>query len=1684
MLKSPRRTVAVALCAAAFVSQTVSAADPPTFAPPQAYSTATPAVNMVMGDFDGDGFPDVAVIGLQTDTHGNLIGGSVEVHFGDGANGFRSAPSTIALNIPGSTYSGIAAADLTGSGQSQLIIAASNTVVIYNWSGADFSLTRVIDLTATGVNANLLAVGDLTGPGSRDILVTDRYSPLTGTIGVVWIPNDGKGNFGTPRVFPTWGSYSRPVLADVNGDGLLDVVLDSPNSSQGGIGTNITAAGGTVGVLLNNGDGTLGSEVFWGNQTLYSMTNSSLNTVGVAVADVDGDGRSDLISACFTHSGPPTFAYNYYLSVNLGNPDGSFQDGKAFPVTNGIVALDAADLNGDGRVDIVTVDYKYLDNVDPGFMVTEFSGTGDSLAVASQEDFPADGPAYVSLALGYKSTNDTFITFNNDAKIDVLLGTGQNIYAAGNSVHHQFLVFKNTTVPMLPPTSVQITGTIAPGGPIQFSATQSSTVSGLVVSIQYSTTPTNEGSWTPLPDGNGGRLQLNGGNYTFGTNGTTFYPAGAAVWFRAVSTAPGFAPSISTPILGPYSLEQGELTINVRLTSTSDPSGALQIAHIGDNLAYTFAWTNIGNAPARELIVETPVPTYIDAASNLILQFPSNSLTFNQYGSYISQSSPGAGDAKVAWNVSDLAPGFSQTVTLTVHLGPSVRLQQMIGLPNNYRVYSTVDEPPVQATGYSSGAPNVGTTVLGLLQLTITPDVTNVAPGGLINYTINVTNLGAYTATNVVISDPAPEFTSFVPYNSATKIGTAFLNAKGAAIASPPFKVKVGNKSVAVNNPLRLVGLYPSNSLPPAVQEFLGANPQIVAPSDFADQAVFYVGNLAKGAGARVRFTVQAQYVVPLDVPDQEIKNFDYLAYFTDPSGNIVESKNESGGIFTPIQGAVLNAPNLQLFKGVSSRNLGLGDNFFVELVAFNGGHTAADDVFIQDSLPQGAATVNPTLLSGPNIVTSGSSQQELNAAVTLTNFAKADASLAQSKANYFVTLDPGGTITVHGLHLEPNAWLSISYAMSVPPTVPATTPLPESLVAGASFIGAGNGNQTPVRIGTNVVGVTVPGGTPQVIPMQVNGYLQLFTPDHPFEAVPSPGVSADADATAAQLDALYKNNINASLIVENSNPPTNIPGVQRYFFHYQNLGSNTANNVHLRFSMPDNTAFYRASFTSSGKLIKPGPGRSIDEPLRLGSGDLTFNLGNLNPGSGPSAKAGSGGYALAEVILLPGAVNTNSSRIAASTPQIWAGTNAPARALALMRDDATPASGGTIVYDGMNVPKVGVLKVVPQVVRQGDTFPLQLALFNYGDINLSGSAEIQMQAPAGAEIVGFDSPDQSIESVVSSNATSLDVTFSFASHWAAGLTVTLQATGAAPSFISEDSVIATFPYAGAFKPNPTSIQVVSTNTDVPDSTITTVDGAQFVVLGEIAVVPLGHDNNGNYALVSGPSDLFGDVDMTFASDLAGPGNGTRILVGRASAIPLLNLPVLANVDAQTALAELALVVGKHGGDIFNGPQCNIIAADGEGLIDNVTGSASSTNTVKTLVAGGGQIVVASGAGSLRGPGNSGPAVLGGGVLAVPGGGHVLTSGGGVISNDGGSVVSNDGGSLISQDGSGIIGVDSSGLISQDGSGLISQDGSGLISSPASAATARTAGGNIVASGAGNIVASGAGNIVSAGAGN
>ena len=306
------------------------AAIPPDFAAPVTVSNASPIVQTVMGDFDGDGVPDVAVYGITYDTNFNTFG-EVQVHFGNGSGGFRAGTAELQLSAL-SGNRGMAAGDVLGSGKSQLVFALNNQVDIYGWNGASFDNTANIDLSASGIEATAIAVGGLTSSNSQDIVVSDDF----GSVGVVWIANDGAGHFGTPKAFAAGGEayYARLTLTDVNGDGLADVILAN---ATGSYADHNGHAGALAGVLLNNGNGTLSSEVFYGNPSLAGIANSVLNGTGITVADVDHDGKADLVCQCYSHN-LTSRSDTYYLSVNLGFGDGTFQDGKQFALSHG--ALD------------------------------------------------------------------------------------------------------------------------------------------------------------------------------------------------------------------------------------------------------------------------------------------------------------------------------------------------------------------------------------------------------------------------------------------------------------------------------------------------------------------------------------------------------------------------------------------------------------------------------------------------------------------------------------------------------------------------------------------------------------------------------------------------------------------------------------------------------------------------------------------------------------------------------------------------------------------------------------------------------------------------------------------------------------------------------------------------------------------------------------------------------------------------------------------------------------------------------------------------------------------------------------------------------------------------------------------------------------------------------------------------
>lgn len=149
------------------------------------------------------------------------------------------------------------------------------------------------------------------GPGTR-------FDPLSRGMGeradshVPMVPGslDASAIFLEAHLYDSGGQYALSIAAaDVNGDGKPDLLVANECASVSNC-NNVS-----VGVLLSNGDGTFQSAVSYGTGGEYA--------VSVAVGDVNGDGKPDLLVA--NECGGNNNCSDGSLGVLLGNGDGTFQ---------------------------------------------------------------------------------------------------------------------------------------------------------------------------------------------------------------------------------------------------------------------------------------------------------------------------------------------------------------------------------------------------------------------------------------------------------------------------------------------------------------------------------------------------------------------------------------------------------------------------------------------------------------------------------------------------------------------------------------------------------------------------------------------------------------------------------------------------------------------------------------------------------------------------------------------------------------------------------------------------------------------------------------------------------------------------------------------------------------------------------------------------------------------------------------------------------------------------------------------------------------------------------------------------------------------------------------------------------------------------------------------------------------
>ena len=199
------------------------------------------------------------------------------------------------------------------------------------------------------------AVGDFNGDGKPDIAVANG-----GSSNVSILLGNGKGSFQNATNFDAGLAPNGIALADVNGDGKLDIVLTVPPNSD-------SSTPAAISILLGNGNGTFHAPM---------ITTLTVHESVAAVVDVNGDKKADLL-VNLTDSSFNASA----VVVLLGNGDGTFQASKT--VAGGAEALlTVADFNHDGKPDLV---------VNTSTAVQVLDGNGDGTFTQGPQALPSNG---------------------------------------------------------------------------------------------------------------------------------------------------------------------------------------------------------------------------------------------------------------------------------------------------------------------------------------------------------------------------------------------------------------------------------------------------------------------------------------------------------------------------------------------------------------------------------------------------------------------------------------------------------------------------------------------------------------------------------------------------------------------------------------------------------------------------------------------------------------------------------------------------------------------------------------------------------------------------------------------------------------------------------------------------------------------------------------------------------------------------------------------------------------------------------------------------------------------------------------------------------------------------------------------------------------------------------------------
>jgi len=313
-----------------------------TFQPAVNYSVGGSPGYVAVGDFNGDGKLDLAVSN----------GPVVNILLGNGDGTFRPPKD---YKVHGLAYD-VYVADFNGDGKSDLLTVNTRNGKISVLLGKGDGTFQAPIVTSTKGNIPYIAIGDFNGDGKQDVVIAESLRAHKGNR--ITLLGNGDGTFQPPQITPLNLSPRYLIAGDFNGDGKLDFAQEGWTY---GCEEAICVSTMVMGVGLGNGDGTFrsggGGEVAqyacWGGECTGATTAAIM-----APADLNNDGKLDLIAlaqgwpvGCGQSCPPP----EPKIEAFLGNGDGTFQKAQLFSLATVPNWLALEDFNGDSLPDLAII---------------------------------------------------------------------------------------------------------------------------------------------------------------------------------------------------------------------------------------------------------------------------------------------------------------------------------------------------------------------------------------------------------------------------------------------------------------------------------------------------------------------------------------------------------------------------------------------------------------------------------------------------------------------------------------------------------------------------------------------------------------------------------------------------------------------------------------------------------------------------------------------------------------------------------------------------------------------------------------------------------------------------------------------------------------------------------------------------------------------------------------------------------------------------------------------------------------------------------------------------------------------------------------------------------------------------------------------------------------------------------